>query len=137
MHYALPAGVTIAVLSYALNNVGLLVDRNNASMLTTICVLAIGYIYFYMLRRVYQPMNLFRRIVVYSMQVLFFVVIIFGQHLLDMTNVSTTGVVVLLAVVTFAPIFEDLLERAFDIVTDRITRYRAWRKAEKKAAESS
>ena len=137
MHDALPAGVTIAVLSYALNNVGLLVDRNNASMLTTICVLAIGYIYFYMLRRVYQPMNLFRRIVVYSMQVLFFVVIIFGQHLLDMTNVSTTGVVVLLAVVTFAPIFEDLLERAFDIVTDRITRYRAWRKAEKKAAESS
>ncbi len=132
MHYALPAGITIAVLSYALNNVGLLVDRSNAGMLTTICVLAIGYIYFYMLRRVYLPLNAFRRTVIYTMQVLFFIVIIFGQHLLDLTSVSTTGVVILLAVVTFGPMFEDLLEKVFDLLMDR------WKKRKaKKAAKAA
>ena len=119
MHFALPAGITIAVLTYALNNVGLLVDRENAAMMTTICVLTIAYIYFYMLRRVYLPLNVFRRIVIYSMQLLFFVAIIFGQNLLDLTNVTTTGVVILMAVVTFAPMLEDLLEKAFDLLSKK------------------
>ncbi|MBQ6036849.1 MAG: HAD-IC family P-type ATPase, partial [Lachnospiraceae bacterium] len=113
---AVPAGVLIAFLCLSISNIGIALDRENALMMSTICVLSIGWIYFFMLQRVYSPMTPYRRFVVYAMQAVYLIVMIIGQHILDLTSISTTGVLILLFSVTLTPPLIDLLEALFDRV---------------------
>ena len=111
---AFPPGITIAIVCLLITNIGLLLDESIAGMLSTICVLCIGWIYFYMLKRIYSPMTPFRKAVAYTMEAAYLVVMILGQKILDFTSISVTGVLILIGVITMAPIVIDLLTDAFD-----------------------
>ncbi|MBO7363916.1 MAG: HAD-IC family P-type ATPase [Lachnospiraceae bacterium] len=127
---AVPAGIIIAVICFMITNIGIAINHENADMMSTMCVLGIGYIYFFMLKRIYSPLTVYRRVVVYTMEVVYLLVMIFTRNMLDLTAVTSTGVLVLLAVITFTPAAIDLLEQLFDKVTAYMDR-----KALEKAAE--
>ena len=113
---AVPAGILIAFLCLSISNIGIAIDHENLNMLSTICVLCIGWIYFFMLQRVYSPMTAYRRFVVYAMQAVYLGIMIVGQHILDLTSITTTGVLILLFCVTLTPPLIDLIETLFDRV---------------------
>ncbi|MBP5225470.1 MAG: HAD-IC family P-type ATPase [Lachnospiraceae bacterium] len=128
---AVPAGILIALLCLLLSNIGIAINEQNAEMMSTICVLCIGWIYFFMLQRVYSPMTAYRRFVVYAMQAVYLIIMIVGQHILVLTSISTAGVLVLLFCVTLTPPLIDLIETTFD----RVMRWRDERKALVKGEE--
>ena len=115
-----PAGITIALFTFHITNIGLTLNINNGGMLSTICVIMIGFVYFFMLKRIYYPLSVYRRIVIYVMETVYLVVMIIGQQILEFTAVSVTGVLVLVGVITMAPILIDLLESFYNRYIARI-----------------
>ncbi len=115
-----PAGITIAFFTFLITNIGLTLNINNGGMLSTICVIMIGFVYFFMLKRIYYPLSVYRRIVIYVMETVYLVVMIIGQQILEFTAVSVTGVLVLVGVITMAPILIDLLESFYNRYIARI-----------------
>ena len=130
---AFPAGFTIFFVSFLITNIGIAVSPTEANMLKTVSVLCTGWIYFFMLKRLYSPMNTYRRIVVYTAEILYFVVMIVGQHILDFESVSVTGVMILLGVITFSPIFIDV----FGVVYDRAVNWFSARKQQREKRKES
>ena len=117
---AFPAGITIAFFTFLITNIGLSLNLNNAGMLSTICVIMIGFIYFFMLKRIYYPLSVYRRIVIYVMETAYLVIMIIGREILEFTDVSVTGVLVLVGVITMAPIIIDLLESFYNKYIARV-----------------
>ena len=119
---AFPAGITIAFFTFLITNIGLSLNFNNGGMLSTICVIMIGFVYFFMLKRIYFPLSVYRRIVIYVMETAYLVIMIIGQDILEFTAVSVTGVLVLVGVITMAPILIDLLETFYNRYIARIVK---------------
>lgn len=115
-----PAGFTIAIVSLIITQIGNAINGDNPHLMQTICVLCIGWIYFFMLKRIYSPMSPYRRVVAYTMEFVYYLVMIIGQHILTLQSVTVAGVMTLLGVITISPIFIDLFEALYD-------RYLAWR----------
>lgn len=108
-----PAGLEIAFFCLMITQVGNLI-LNDAQMMQTICILGIGFVYFFMLKRIYSPMTAYRRIVAYSMEFIYYIVMILGQHILSLKSVEFAGVLVILGIVAITPIFIDLFEAVYD-----------------------
>ncbi|MBQ6551215.1 MAG: HAD-IC family P-type ATPase [Lachnospiraceae bacterium] len=119
---ALPAGITIALCTFLITNIGLSFNTELAGMLSTICVIMIGFIYFFMLKRIYSPLSPYRRIVIYTMEISYLVVMIIGQKILEFTDVTVTGVLILVGIITLAPILIDLLESFYSKYIARIVK---------------
>ena len=126
---AFPPGFTIAIVTFLITNIGLAISDDKSVMMSTICVLCIGWVYFFMLRRIYSPLTTYRRVVCYTMEVVYLLMMILGQHiilgetpLLNFSDVSPTGVLILLGVVTLAPIFIDIFCSIYDRFIDRHVR---------------
>lgn len=118
---AIPAGVFITILCLVVTKIGNAISGDQPGLMQTICVLCIGWIYFFMLKRIYSPMTLYRRIIAYVMEFVYYIVMIIGQHILTLQSVSIAGVMVLLLVITTAPIFIDVAESVYDrYIGDRI-----------------
>ena len=111
---ALPAGIVIAILNLLISNIGIWLDAQNRPMLSTICVLSVGWIYFFMLKRIYSPMSAYRRIVCYIMEVVYLVVMIIGQNILELTYVTLPGIMTLIGIIMISPILIDLFEALYD-----------------------
>ena len=111
---ALPAGIVIAIVTLMITNIGIRFSGENPAMLSTICVLCIGWIYFFMLKRIYSPMSNYRKVVCYVMEGVYLIVMIVSQHILELTSVSVAGIMILVAVITFAPILIDVFETVYD-----------------------
>ncbi len=114
---ALPPGIVVALFTFIITNIGHLVTPGNEPVLRTISVLCTGCIYFHMLGRIYSPMNVYRRIVVYSMVILYFTVMIIGQTYLEFETIPLTGVLILIGTVMLSPIAIDLITMGFDAVS--------------------
>ncbi|MBR0086687.1 MAG: HAD-IC family P-type ATPase [Lachnospiraceae bacterium] len=111
---ALPAGIVIAIVTLMITNIGIRLDASSQPMLSTICVLCIGWIYFFMLKRIYSPMTTYRRIVCYVMEISYLIVMTVGQHILELTAVSVAGIMILFGIITLSPIMIDLFETVYD-----------------------
>jgi len=111
---ALPTGVFIALICLLFTNIGFAIDPGSKQMLSTICIFCMGWIYFYILRRIFSPMSLYRRIIAYSMEVICILVMMFGQHVLELTSVNATGVLLIILVISTAPVTIPFFEQLYD-----------------------
>ena len=109
-----PSGLTITIVCLIITKIGNVINGDNPGLMQTICVLCIGWIYFFMLKRIYSPMTTYRRIIAYTMEFVYLVVMIIGQRILTLQSVSLAGVMTLLGVITISPIFIDLFESVYD-----------------------
>lgn len=102
-----PSAFTIALGATLITNIGLHLGYN-PNMLSTICVLFTGCNYTIALLRVYAPLTLYRKIVIYATQIAYYISMIIGQSILELTGVTFNWLMVLLALIAFSPLFVDL-----------------------------
>lgn len=82
-------------------------------MLSTICILFTGWIYTMALIRIYQPLTKYRKFIIYSCQFCYYVALIVGQKILNLSNVPFNWMIILLALIAFSMIIIDLATYLF------------------------
>ncbi len=111
---AFPAAITITACVFAIMQV-CQSTYSSTDMLNTACVLVTGWNYMAALKTVYAPLNRYRKIVIYGMQVSFFVVSVAFQNLLALGSLEYGMIVLVFILMTFSPI-------AIDVITEWIRR---------------
>ena len=100
---AIPTGVTIAgcvtVLMAVCNTF-----YDSTAQLGTACFLVTGWNYMAALRTVYYPLNIFRTIVIYGMQVVFFGSALLLQKLLNLEALEFGMIILVFILMTFSPL---------------------------------
>lgn len=128
---AVPTAFTIATLVFLMENIGLRVGYSEAE-LATACVLTTGFNYVLAQTRVYSPLTPYRSLIVYSMQGLFLLSIMFiGRQFLDLTDLKLELVVVVLMAVQISP----LINRFYDILFCRFLQLKDMRTERRRAKE--
>jgi hypothetical protein len=59
-------------------------------------------------------MSVYRKIVVHVTKVAYLIIVILGQHILELSWVSLTGIMILIGIITLSPILIELLELFYD-----------------------
>lgn len=114
---AFPAAVTITSCVFAM----MLICQDiyhSTEMLGTACVLVTGWNYMAALKTVYAPLNTYRKIVIYGMQISFFVAAAILEDILSLGALEFRMIILVFVLMTFSPI-------AIDVITGQIRkRYR-------------
>ena len=105
---AFPAAVTIAGCVFSVMLVCQNVYHSNA-MLNTACVLVTGWNYMAALKTVYAPLNTYRKVIIYSMQVIFFGAAVVLQNLLTLGSLEFGMIILVFLLMTFSPILIDVI----------------------------
>lgn len=113
LRMSMPAAITITAMITIINNIGHSIGTPR-EMLSTICVLATGWVYLITLRQVYSPMTGYRKFVIYLMQTAYLVAMVIGQRIMELVGLNFTCVIVTLAAVNFAPMIIDLATKGYD-----------------------
>ena len=113
LRMAMPAAITITAMITIINNIGHSIGTPR-EMLSTVCVLATGWVYLITLRQVYSPMTGYRKFVIYLMQTAYLVAMVIGQRIMELVGLNFTCVIVTLAAVNFAPMIIDLATKGYD-----------------------
>ena len=113
LRMSMPAAITITAMITIINNIGHSIGTPR-EMLSTVCVLATGWVYLITLRQVYSPMTGYRKFVIYLMQTAYLVAMVIGQRIMELVGLNFTGVIVTLAAVNFAPMIIDLATKGYD-----------------------
>lgn len=113
LRMSMPAAITITAMITIINNIGHSIGTPR-EMLSTVCVLATGWVYLITLRQVYSPMTGYRKFVIYLMQTAYLVAMIIGQRIMELVGLNFTCVIVTLAAVNFAPMIIDLATKGYD-----------------------
>ena len=113
LRMSMPAAITITAMITIINNIGHSIGTPR-EMLSTVCVLATGWVYLITLRQVYSPMTGYRKIVIYLMQTAYLVAMVIGQRIMELVGLNFTCVIVTLAAVNFAPMIIDLATKGYD-----------------------
>lgn len=100
---AFPAAVTITGCVFAVMVVCQDVYHSNA-MLNTACVLVTGWNYMAALKTVYAPLNRYRKMIIYSMQCIFFLAAVVLQNLLTLGSLEFGMIILVFLLMTFSPI---------------------------------
>ena len=100
---AFPAAVTITGCVFSVMLVCQNVYHSNA-MLNTACVLVTGWNYMAALKTVYAPLNTYRKVIIYSMQVIFFGAAVVLQNLLTLGSLEFGMIILVFLLMTFSPI---------------------------------
>ena len=100
---AFPAAVTITGCVFTIMLVCQDVYHSNA-MLNTACVLVTGWNYMSALRTVYSPLNRYRKVIIYGMQIIFFVSAVVLQNLLTLGSLEFGMIILVFLLMTFSPI---------------------------------
>ena len=124
---AVPIALTITACVFSIMMVCMNVYKDNTG-LGTACVLVTGWSYMAALRTVYAPLNLFRNIVIYGMNVIFFVAAVLFQDLLGLRGLEFGLIVQVFILMAISPIIQDFLTQVF-------LRTQKWLDARKKAKE--
>ncbi len=109
---AFPAAITITACVFTV----MLVCRgvyHSTEMLSTACVLVTGWNYMSALKTVYAPLSKYRKIIIYSMQVIFFTLAVILQGLLTLKGLEFGMIALVFVLMTFSPV-------AIEIITGRI-----------------
>lgn len=113
LRMSMPAAITITAMITIINNIGHSIGTPR-EMLSTVCVLATGWVYLITLRQVYSPMTGYRKFVIYLMQTAYLVAMVIGQRIMELVGLNFTCVIVTLAAVNFAPMIIDLATKGYD-----------------------
>lgn len=113
LRMSMPAAITITAMITIINNIGHSIGTPR-EMLSTVCVLATGWVYLIILRQVYSPMTGYRKFVIYLMQTAYLVAMVIGQRIMELVGLNFTCVIVTLAAVNFAPMIIDLATKGYD-----------------------
>lgn len=113
LRMSMPAAITITAMITIINNIGHSIGTPR-EMLSTVCVLATGWVYLITLRQVYSPMTGYRKFVIYIMQTAYLVAMVIGQRIMELVGLNFTCVIVTLAAVNFAPMIIDLETKGYD-----------------------
>ena len=105
---AFPAAVTITGCVFSVMLVCQNVYHSNA-MLNTACVLVTGLNYMAALKTVYAPLNTYRKVIIYSMQVIFFGAAVVLQNLLTLGSLEFGMIILVFLLMTFSPILIDVI----------------------------
>ena len=112
---AFPSAFTIALGSTLITNIGLALNYN-AEMLSTICILFTGWNYTLALLKVYRPLTVYRKIIIYTTQLCYYIALIVGQKILELTSISFNWMIVLLALMAFSPVLVELSSYLVNII---------------------
>ncbi len=124
---SVPIALTISACVFTIMMVCMNVYKDNTG-LGTACVLVTGWSYMAALRTVYTPLNLFRNIVIYGMNVIFFVAAVLFQDLLGLRGLEFGLIVQVFILMAISPIIQDFLTQMF-------LRTQKWLDARKRAKE--
>ena len=113
LRMSMPAAITITAMITIINNIGHSIGTPR-EMLSTVCVLATGWVYLITLRQLYSPMTGYRKFVIYLMQTAYLVAMVIGQRIMELVGLNFTCVIVTLAAVNFAPMIIDLATKGYD-----------------------
>lgn len=113
LRMSMPAAITITAMITIINNIGHSIGTPR-EMLSTVCVLATGWVYLITLRQVYSPMTGYRKFVIYLMQTAYLVAMVIGQRIMELVGLNFTCVIVTLAAVNFAPMIINLATKGYD-----------------------
>ena len=113
LRMSMPAAITITAMITIINNIGHSIGTPR-EMLSTVCVLATGWVYLITLRQVYSPMTGYRKFVIYLMQTAYLVAMVIGQRIMELVGLNFTCVIVTLAAVKLAPMIIDLATKGYD-----------------------
>lgn len=113
LRMSMPAAITITAMITIINNIGHSIGTPR-EMLSTVCVLATGWVYLITFRQVYSPMTGYRKFVIYLMQTAYLVAMVIGQRIMELVGLNFTCVIVTLAAVNFAPMIIDLATKGYD-----------------------
>lgn len=113
LRMSMPAAITITAMITIINNIGHSIGTPR-EMLSTVCVLATGWVYLITLRQVYSPMTGYRKFVIYLMQTAYLVAMVIGQRIMELVGLNFTCVIVTLAAVNFAPMIIDRATKGYD-----------------------
>ena len=105
---AFPAAVTITGCVFSVMLVCQNAYHSNA-MLNTACVLVTGWNYMAALKTVYAPLNTYRKVIIYSMQVIFFGAAVVLQNLLTLGSLEFGMIILVFLLMTFSPILIDVI----------------------------
>lgn len=105
---AFPAAVTITGCVFSVMLVCQNVYHSNA-MLNTACVLVTGWNYMAALKTVYAPLNTYRKVIIYSMQVIFFGAAVVLQNLLTLGSLEFGMIILVFFLMTFSTILIDVI----------------------------
>ena len=105
---AFPAAVTITGCVFTVMLVCQNVYHSNA-MLSTACVLVTGWNYMAALKTVYAPLNRYRKLIIYSMQCIFFLAAVILQNLLTLGALEFGMIILVFLLMTFSPIAIDAI----------------------------
>lgn len=105
---AFPAALTITGCVFSVMLVCQNVYHSNA-MLNTACVLVTGWNYMAALKTVYAPLNTYRKVIIYSMQVIFFGAAVVLQNLLTLGSLEFGMIILVFLLMTFSPILIDVI----------------------------
>ena len=78
-------------------------------MLSTACVLVTGWNYMAALKTVYAPLNRYRKLIIYSMQCIFFLAAVILQNLLTLGSLEFGMIILVFLLMTFSPIAIDAI----------------------------
>ena len=105
---AFPAAVTITGCVFTVMLVCQNVYHSNL-MLNTACVLVTGWNYMAALKTVYGPLNRYRKVIIYSMQVIFFAAAVILQDLLTLGSLEFGMIILVFLLMTFSPILIEVI----------------------------
>ena len=109
---AVPIALTITACVFSIMMVCMNVYNSNVG-LGTACVLVTGWSYMAALRTVYAPLNTFRNVVIYGVNVIFFIAALMFQKLLGLGALEFGMIVQVFILMTISPIILDFLTRLF------------------------
>ncbi len=84
-------------------------------MLRTACFLVTGWNYMSALKTVYAPLSTYRKVVIYSMQLIFFLAAVIAQKLLSLNGLAFGMIILVFVLMTFSPLL-------IEIITNKIRR---------------
>ena len=113
-----PSAFTIAIGATLITNIGLALNYD-PNMLSTVCVLFTGWNYTVALLRIYRPLTKYRKFIIYSTQFCYYISMMIGQSILELTGVSFNWLMILLGLIAFSSIIVDLSAELFKYVEKR------------------
>ncbi len=103
---AFPTAVTITFCVFTIMEVCQYI-YDSTEMLSTACVLVTGWSYMTALKKVYSPLNMYRSVVIYGMQVLFFGAALLFQNLLEFKALEFGLIVQVFVLMALSPMIID------------------------------
>ncbi|MFV0395031.1 MAG: HAD-IC family P-type ATPase, partial [Coprobacillaceae bacterium] len=124
---AFPPALTISVGTSIIMNVGLFLG-NPKDMLSTMCVIFTAWNYLLALKTIYSPLSTYRKYVMYSCQLLYFVAMVVGQDILSLGGLGYIALIILVGILNFSRLFHDISRFIFDFGYKQFVSYRSKKK---------